>query len=183
MMRDQFLNVLEQHLTPLSAQEKQDILQDYEEHFTFGLEAGKTEAEVATSLGRPEQIAKEILANYHIEKASSSGDVGSTFRAIVAVGALSFFNLVFVLGPAIGIAATIFAMWVTAITLLATPLLVIFFAIIDLQSFTWFDFFSSLTACGIGVLLSIGMWYVTKFVTKGFILYLEFNVKLVKGGQ
>ena len=55
---NEFLNVLEQALSGLNAQEKQEILEDYREHFSLGLAAGKTEEAVAASLGDPVQLAR-----------------------------------------------------------------------------------------------------------------------------
>ncbi len=42
--------------------ERADILKDYEEHFTFGLEEGKSEEEIVASLGSPAQIAKRVIS-------------------------------------------------------------------------------------------------------------------------
>lgn len=58
MTKDKFLQQLRHSLKKLSKEEVADILQDYEEHFAFGLEAGKSEEEIAASLGSPAQIAK-----------------------------------------------------------------------------------------------------------------------------
>ena len=74
----------------LSEKERADILKDYEEHFTFGLEEGKREEEIVASLGSPAQIAKELLADYHIEKVTTSATTGNVFRAIWAVIGLGF---------------------------------------------------------------------------------------------
>lgn len=43
LTKSQFLKELEFSLKDLSNLERQDILNDYEEHFTFGLQEGKTE--------------------------------------------------------------------------------------------------------------------------------------------
>ncbi len=72
----------------------QIFLKDYEEHFTFGLEEGKSEEEIVASLGSPAQIAKELLADYHIEKVTTSATTGNVFRAIWAVIGLGFFQFV-----------------------------------------------------------------------------------------
>ena len=65
MAKNNFLKELSKLLKKLPEEERIDILQDYEDHFAFGLEEGKTEEEIVKSLGSPSQIAKEILANYH----------------------------------------------------------------------------------------------------------------------
>ena len=87
---NEFLQQLNASLKRLSDKERADILKDYEEHFTFGLEEGKSEEEIAASLGSPAQIAKELLADYHIEKVTASATTGNVFRAIWAVIGLGF---------------------------------------------------------------------------------------------
>ena len=90
MTKNEFLQQLNASLKRLSDKERADILKDYEEHFTFGLEEGKSEEEIAASLGSPAQIAKELLADYHIEKVTASATTGNVFRAIWAVIGLGF---------------------------------------------------------------------------------------------
>ncbi|EOQ09087.1 HAAS signaling domain-containing protein [Bacillus cereus] len=182
MTKHKFLQQLNASLKRLSDKERADILKDYEEHFTFGLEAGKTEEEITTSLGSPSQIAKELLADYHLERVTAKATTGNVFRAIWAVIGLGFFNLVIVLGPAIALAAVIFSGWIVGISLLSSPLLVIIDTIVHQNTFLLFDLFISLACCGLGYFVVIAMLYVTKLATNGLIRYLKFNMALVKGG-
>lgn len=46
MTKNKFLQQLNASLKRLSEKERTDILKDYEEHFTFGLEEGKSEEEI-----------------------------------------------------------------------------------------------------------------------------------------
>ena len=50
MNKTEFMKVLATELSKLSAAEKADILYDYEEHFTIGLEQGKSEEEIVADL-------------------------------------------------------------------------------------------------------------------------------------
>ena len=61
MTRKEFLTALDQYLVTMSASEKADIISDYEEHFRVGLENGKTESEIAASLGSPYDVANQFL--------------------------------------------------------------------------------------------------------------------------
>ncbi|WP_201005205.1 HAAS signaling domain-containing protein [Paenibacillus glycanilyticus] len=182
MTKYNFLQQLEAELKLIPAAERADILHDYEEHFIFGLEAGKSEEEIAMALGSPAQIAKELLAGYHLKRASANSTAGSIIRATWAVVGLSFFNLVIVLGPAIGVAGVILACWAVALTLLASPLLVLIDAVFHPAAFILFDLFFSLFMCGLGILIGMGMLHVTKLAKKAAISYLKYNVALVKGG-
>lgn len=98
MNKKQFLSKLESSLKSLPANERQDILQDFEEHFTIGLQEGKTEEQISTSLGSPHQIAKDMVAAYHLERVETKATFGNILRAVWATIGLGFFNLAIVLG-------------------------------------------------------------------------------------
>lgn len=182
MTKDQFLKSLESALKPLSQAERQDIIQDYEEHFLIGLEEGKSEEKIADALGSPNQIAKELLASYHIEKVDAKVTTGNMFRAIWAVIGLGFFNLVIVLAPFITVVALIFSGWAVGISFILSPLLALIDLALQSGTFKFFNLFISILLCGLGIFISIGMFYTTKFFIKGFVRYLKYNTSLVKGG-
>lgn len=81
---NEFLSALEKSLTALDAQEKREVLSDYREHFALGLAAGKTEEEIANSLGDPGQLAKMYAAAHR----ARGGGLMDALRMIGA--ALSF---------------------------------------------------------------------------------------------
>lgn len=62
MTRNNFLNILAQSIKHLPQEEQNEILFDYEEHFRIGLEQGKTEEEIADSLGNPAIIAAQYVS-------------------------------------------------------------------------------------------------------------------------
>ncbi|MBU9710223.1 DUF1700 domain-containing protein [Bacillus tamaricis] len=61
MNKIQFLTELSSSLKSLPLDERAEILEDFEEHFAVGAQEGKTEEEIAASLGHPQQISKELL--------------------------------------------------------------------------------------------------------------------------
>ncbi|MBQ5545332.1 MAG: DUF1700 domain-containing protein [Clostridia bacterium] len=61
MTKKEYIEALDQYLVTMSASEKADILSDYEEHFRVGLENGKTESQIAASLGSPYDVANQFL--------------------------------------------------------------------------------------------------------------------------
>lgn len=85
---DDFLKTLMRSLKHMSVQEKQDIIDDYREHFEAGLEAGKTEQEVAAALGDPKQLAKMHVMQSTSNAAHESKGIEDTMRMIGA--ALSY---------------------------------------------------------------------------------------------
>ncbi|KHF40573.1 DUF1700 domain-containing protein [Halalkalibacter okhensis] len=182
MNKQQFLMELDRALQKMSLDERQDILNDFEEHFAVGLEEGKTEGEITCSLGSPQQIAKDMLASYHLEKAETTVTTGNIIRAVWAVIGLGFFNLVIVLGPFIALVSIVFAGWAVGVSFIVSPLLFLINIIFYPGSFELFELFITLALCGLGLFIAIGMFFATRTLTQGFLRYLKFNVKLVKGG-
>ncbi len=180
MNKEQFLKQLNASLTRLSLEEREDILQDYEEYFEIGMEEGKSEQEISKSLGNPKQISKELMATYHLGQVEQTTSAGNVMRAVWAVIGLGFFNLVIVLGPFIALIGVVIAGWVSAIAFILAPLGALFNLV--LGNFQLFDLFFALGLCGIGIFVAMGMFVATSALTKGFIRYLNFNASLVKGG-
>ncbi len=182
MNKKQFLSNLESSLKKLPSNERQDILQDFEEHFTIGLQEGKTEEQIAEQLGSPHQIAKDMAAAYHLEKVEGTATIGNVLRAVWATIGLGFFNLVIVLGPFIALVAVILAGWISGIGLITSPLMILVNFVIYPETFALFNLFISMAACGVGFFIIIGMYIATRKLMQGFVRYLGFNIKLVKGG-
>ena len=180
MNKEQFLKQLESSLKKLSVEERQDILQDYEEYFSIGIEKGKSEEEISTSLGQPKQIAKELLASYHIEMVEQTTSARNILRAVWAVIGLGFFNLLIVLAPFLTLVSIVISGWIVSAAFILSPLGILINLVIG--QFKMVDLFLSLCLCGIGIFVALGMFTATKALTKGFIRYLKFNITFVKGG-
>lgn len=188
MTEEQFFKILEDGLKSLPPQERNDIVQDFREHFAAGREEGRTEAEIAASLGSPRLIAKEFVAASHLKSVEAKATVPNVMRAVWAVIGLSFFNFVIVLGPLIGVVAILVAGWATAGTLVISPLLVlgeawIFSPNAPPFAILLFELFLSTALAGVGILLGVAMGYVTRGFTRLLVAYLRFNVQMVKGGM
>ena len=59
----------------MTADERNDILQDIREYFSSGREDGKSDSDIAASLGSPKEIAQELLENYVPEKIQTNSKV------------------------------------------------------------------------------------------------------------
>ncbi|WP_071458854.1 HAAS signaling domain-containing protein [Bacillus massilinigeriensis] len=180
MNKEQFLKQLNASLERLPQDERQDILQDYEEYFAIGLEKGKTEQEISASLGNPKQISRELTVSYRLDQVEQKTTAGNVMRAVWAVIGLGFFNLVIVLAPFVALVGVIIAGWVSAICFILAPFSVLIN--LFLGTFRWFDLFFTVGLCGIGIFLAMGMFFATSAISKGFIRYMKFNASLVKGG-
>ncbi len=61
MTKNEFMTALYQALSGLSEAERADIMSDYEEHFRMGAASGKSEQEIAESLGSPNDVAAQFM--------------------------------------------------------------------------------------------------------------------------
>ena len=64
MTENQFIVELQNALKRLPEEELNDIILDIREYFTNGREDGKSDSEIAASLGSPQIIAEELQASY-----------------------------------------------------------------------------------------------------------------------
>lgn len=70
-MNNPYIVKLEQLLQEIPQGERQDILQDYLEHFRLAQAEGKTLEEIAEDLGSVEALAADILAEYRTSSAAN----------------------------------------------------------------------------------------------------------------
>lgn len=196
MNRDEYLKELTRLLFKLPKEEKEDILSDYREHFTIGIEKGRNEEEIAEALGDPKTVAKQINAEYMVRRAENKQSARSIFEAALAAAGLGIFNLIFVAVPALLIVAGI-------LTLLAVGGTMIIGGILITLSYMFqpiFQFpsigFSLPVGEGLlgifegillGVVLTIvgvglvgGMVFVTRWLYGLAIRYLKYNMRIIE---
>jgi len=173
-----FLKQLRIQLRGLPEKEIEEIIHEYASYFTEAAESGLSEKEAARNLGHPFKIAQDIKASRkHAFSSSASGS--SQARSIIVMIGLIFFNLIFVLGPALGITGAFFGIIFSCIVLIISP----FLAFINLlvQNGHLFQVFFSIVLCGLGIL---AFPYLVKLAKKGQELlhrYIQWNVRMVRG--
>ncbi|MGV8143185.1 MAG: HAAS signaling domain-containing protein [Methanothermobacter sp.] len=205
MNKDEYLKELTRLLRKLPKEEREDILSDYREHFTIGIEKGRSEEEIAKALGDPKTVAKQMNAEYTLKKAEDKQSTGNVFEAILAAAGLGIFNLIFVAVPALILMAII-------LILFAIGGVVILWGVIMILSNVFYPIFPhnnfyiqlpggilgviegiligfGLTILGVGLIA--GMAYMTRWLYGLAIRYLRYNIriieerrgkKLIKGG-
>lgn len=97
MTRTLFIARLRQGLKGLSADEVADIVADYDAHFSDAADAGRTDADVAASLGDPWQLGQEISAETKLRRWEARRSPKNFLRAGLALAGLQTFNLLVVL--------------------------------------------------------------------------------------
>ena len=182
MNKKEFMEKLDNALTGIPKNEKKEVMRDYEDHFSIRLEKGRTEEEIAKSLGDPSSIAKSITAEYTITRAKREPSITNIFRAIITVTGLGLFNLIFVLVPLIIAVVLLFAAYVVAAVFIAVP----FLMLVDLASVTILSGDTPTWMVGIGLhiigdILLVVLLYVTKGFYKLILAYLRMNVKIIRG--
>lgn len=63
MNKSEYLALLHSHLSDLPPEERNELMEDYQAHFAFALQNGRSEADVIQELGHPAELAKEALGN------------------------------------------------------------------------------------------------------------------------
>ena len=171
MNKEQYLSKLK---TMLPEYESQEILNDFEEHFKAGLEEGKTEQEIISTLGNPMDIAKE----YGYEQ-TKTGILPVGTRVMALVG-LIFFDLLI----GIAVIASLFAVWISlwsvvfSLVVAGIALLVGIF----IGPGPWYLMLTGgIASLALSVLFGIGMIYVSKYAFKGLVWYGKLHVKAATG--
>jgi uncharacterized membrane protein len=190
MNKSEFLTILENSLANMPLDEKKDILYDYEEHFRIGEENGKTEEALIEELGDPRSIAKQYKINQSIDLAESQPSTKNIFNAVIAAISLGLFNVIFILGPFVGIVAVIIGLFAAAIgitisggamllAIMLAPLIPEFVNIPANLSAGIFAFYG-IGTMALGALFFIGVCYLGRYLYMGTIKYLKWNINIIK---
>lgn len=199
MNKYQFMAQLHDHLSALPPEERNELMEDYEAHFTFALQNGKTEEEIALELGDPAELAREAIGNRFIPKEPvywfnpvSGASPGEEFRpqppakrrggfatAMVYTG-LFFLNLIAV--------PLLLSVWSVGVGLAVSALAGILSPILlGMEYFFGNGFFPAkgfavISLVGIGILLTLASRYVFKGLVQLSKGYWGWNVRATKGG-
>jgi uncharacterized membrane protein len=190
--KTEFLQILGQHLARLPESERADILRDQEEFFRDALASGRTEADVIGSLGDPKQLAKTLIAEAKLTGAETSSNsslrtqMGTTMRAVIAIVTLAPFNLIFVLGPFLGLLGCLVAGWAVGASFLIAGGAAVFFLVtelVPLSASTFAHIASFLLSLGV-VMFSFSflalMAWVSSWVASLTVRYLRWNLDLIQ---
>lgn len=113
MNKNEFISKLDYSLKGINYEDKKEIIYDYEEHFTIGIEQGKSEEDIAAALGDPRMIAKQFRNGYLIEKAEKAKSPRNLASAIFASVGVGFVNL-FLIPLIIAAACVMFSLLLAA---------------------------------------------------------------------
>ncbi|ERJ11194.1 HAAS signaling domain-containing protein [Haloplasma contractile] len=188
MNKNEFMNQLNRSLLNIPNEDRKEILFDYQEHFEVGLHEGRTEEDIANSLGNPRMIAKQMKANYMITRAEQNTSFSNIIRALFATGALGFFNFFFITIVFIPVVSVLFAFFVSGLALVFSGFIILIASIVapfnpdvfNLMVHPVASFFLSIGVIIMGLLWSIGMYYVFKLFYRFMVHYLKINIDFIK---
>ena len=189
MNKKEFLNKLSAYLEGIQKDDREDILSDFEEHFEVGLDKGRTEEDLADSLGDPIVLARQLKAGALVKKAEETTSAANITRAVFASLGLGFFNLIFILGPFIGIIGVLAGLFAAAIGVTAGGIASFFASIFGPLFPEYFNIpinpavgiFGSVGVACFGILFFIGNVYLAKILYRLFIRYIRFNLGIIIG--
>ncbi|HAJ95662.1 MAG TPA: hypothetical protein DCP02_05440, partial [Actinobacteria bacterium] len=119
MNKKEFIDSLLKYLRGIPGDEEQDIISDFEEYFEMGKKDGRTEENIAESLGNPKALANQLRAGIMVARVEKETTAINITRAVLASLGLGFFNLIFILGPFLGIAGVLAGLFAAAIGITA----------------------------------------------------------------
>jgi len=97
MNRVAFLARLREGLSGLAQEDINELISDYEAHFTEGAAAGRSDDEVARALGEPARLARELRAEAGLRKWEAKPSPSNYLAAVVALVGLIAFDFIFLL--------------------------------------------------------------------------------------
>jgi len=191
MNKKEFLDNLSKYLRGIPGEDEKDIISDFEEHFEMGKKEGRTEEDLTKSLGDPKALANQLKANIMVAQAEKETTAVNITRAVFASLGLGFFNLIFVLGPFIGVVGSLAGLFAAAIGTTAggiTGLLGTIFSPLFPEYFNLIvnpavGIFASIGLICFGILFFIGDMYLTRGFFRLFIRYIKFNARVLTGRE
>ncbi|MEH7224233.1 DUF1700 domain-containing protein [Bacillus sp. JJ1566] len=171
MNKDQMLQDLEERLKGLPADDREKLLELYEDLIEVAKENRNTNSSFVESVG--------LEANPAVPHLVEKQTYQNSGRMILALVSLILFNSIFVLGPAIAVISIYFSLLIVSFCFVISPLLVV--TQVFVGGFTSLEFFISILLCGIGIMLGVGMVKAGKGLYKIFVMYVNWNIGLIKG--
>jgi len=189
MNKEQFLSQLRRSLSGIPEQEKKEILYDYEEHFSSGLENGQGEEEIARSLGNPRVLGKSYRIESLLDKDRGGNRALNIMRAVFASLSLGFFNVIITIPLFAGLFSGLAGLWAGAVSLAVSGIAVIVAVIVQplFPAFITpgglsipFLIFAGIGIGALGLLSVIGMWKLSQLFFRMTARYVQFNVRIIK---
>ncbi|WP_088810103.1 MULTISPECIES: HAAS domain-containing protein [Listeria] len=195
MNKELFLTELEERLASLNPADREELLEDYREHFRSGEAEGKSEEEIVLSLGTPKSIAEDIFTQreellqdpmtppetYYVPRKPTTKERTPGLRVILLIG-LIFLDLILLIPIGISIWSFVISLWILVGTLVLSPVLLLVSLMFG-QTLEMYQGFASIAMTGLGLmLLPVILWF-TNLVKKLSVLVISWHTYTLKGGR
>jgi uncharacterized membrane protein len=115
MNRQDFINRLRAGLSGLPTASINDAVADYETHFDEARAAGRDEASVATALGDPDRLARELRADIGLKRWEAERNPSAAANAIFAVLGLGAIDILILVPVLLWIGGVLLAFYIAAV--------------------------------------------------------------------
>lgn len=133
MNRANFMAQLRRGLAGLSPDQIEEVAGDYESHFSDAKADGRSEEEVATALGDPLRLARELRAEVGFQRWEKERNAGNFFTVVLALLGLATIDLIFILPLICALAGIFFGLSLACLALCAAGTFLLF----NLLPFGW----------------------------------------------
>lgn len=123
MNKTEYMNTLQRELQGLPEGLVAETMANYEKLFAEGIEAGKTESEIAEKLANPRLVAAQKRANQRFQNLKSDFSLGNVFTLFVALIGVVVFNF-FMLIPAFVYGAFLFVAYLGSLAIYGAGIVV-----------------------------------------------------------
>ena len=184
MNRQEYLSKLESGLGSMSYKDVKEILGEISEYFDEGIEAGKTEEELAVKLGSPEYLAKAYIEGTALPPALIKKEQPKKEQQKDTTGAAIFvivFNLLVAIPLWITILCVIFGVVLFEAGVVA-GLVALVPVIAGMGNFVPAGIFLALTILFAIILIAVLLYFGIKYFVIGTRSYIKWNKKIWNEG-
>lgn len=195
MNKELFLTELEERLASLNESDREELLEDYQEHFRSGKAEGKSEEEIVLSLGTPKSIAEDIFTEreellqdpitppetYYVPRKPTTKERTPGLRVLLLIG-LIFLDLVLLIPVGFAVWSFVISLWLLVGTLVLSPLFLVLSPLFG-QSIEMYQGFGTIAMTGLGLMFLPAVLWLTKLIKKATIIVISWHAYTLKGGR
>jgi uncharacterized membrane protein len=185
MSRTEFIAQLRRALSGMAPKEIDDIIADYHAHFDEGVAAGRSEQDVASALGDPQRLARELRAEAGLRRWETQRTPAALIGAMVSLGGMLALDIFILLPLLFAFGVFVFVMGIVLFAGSVAGLGLLLSGLLHWDNLTTVAFATSRTLAGIGLLGgSIGcgalLWLVLEGLVKLLGRYARLHYQVLK---
>lgn len=181
MTRAEFMGRLRRGLVGLPTAACAEIVADYDNHFEDGLAAGRSEAEVASALGDPDRLARELRAEHGINRWRQERNPSAAAAAVFAVVGLGAIDIIILLPLLTAVVSTLAGLFVAAVgVFIAGGGVMVVGPFFDPPGGVFFPILLGLGLMGLSVFGAAVLTILTVWLVNGLVWFARLHYRLLK---